>query len=147
MKKDSLFLKNMKKKVTIQVEKQPGEKNFSCYMVDDMPGFGLSGYGKTARDAMRDICNSRDETKELFEQEGKQFPDLEFEYKFDMGALFDYFSYLNIAGVAKRAGINASLMRQYAAGVHEPSPKRRGVIEQTLLNIASEIQSVVRQND
>ena len=138
-------MKNMKKKVTIQVEKQPGEKNFSCYMVDDMPGFGLTGYGKTARDAMRDICIARDETKEIFEEEGKQFPELEFEYKFDMGSLFDYFSYLNIAGVAKKAGINASLMRQYASGVHEPSAKRRAVIEQSLWDIAAEIQTVVRQ--
>lgn len=135
----------MKKKVTIKVEKQPGEKNFSCYMVEDMPGFGLSGFGKTARDAMNDIILARDETKSIFEEDGKQFPELEFEYQFDMGSLFDYFSYLNIAGVAKRAGINASLMRQYASGVHEPSAKRRAVIEKSLWDIAAEIQSVVRQ--
>lgn len=114
-------------------------------MVEDMPGFGLSGFGKTARDAMNDIILARDETKSIFEEDGKQFPELEFEYQFDMGSLFDYFSYLNIAGVAKRAGINASLMRQYASGVHEPSAKRRAVIEKSLWDIAAEIQSVVRQ--
>lgn len=133
----------MKKKVIIQVEKQPGEKNFSCYMVESMPGFGLSGFGKTAREAIEDICVARDETREIFEEEGKAFPELEFEYRFDMGSLFDYFSYLNIAGVAKKAGINASLMRQYASGIHEPSSKRRAVIEQCLRDIASEIQDVV----
>lgn len=134
----------MKKIINVQVEKQPGEKSFACYMIEDMEGFGLSGYGKSVRDAMRDLYVSMDETKEIFNEQGKEFPELDIKFHFDIGSLFDYYSFLSIAGVAKRAGINASLMRQYASGVHKPSIRRRSAIIQSIHEIGKELQSVVQ---
>lgn len=46
-------------------------------------------------------------------------------------------------GVAKKAGINASLMRQYAMGIHEPSKKRKQQILDCLHGISKELQAVV----
>lgn len=132
----------MEKKVTINVEKGPGSKNFSCFMVEDVLNFGLSGFGSTAKDAIKDLYVAKDEMKEELEKEGKEMPNLIFTFKFDVGSLFDYYSYLNISGVAKKAGINASLMRQYASGIHKPSTKKTVVIETALKNMAKEIHSV-----
>lgn len=74
----------MAQKVTIQVEKQPGDEDFfACYMLDDMPGFGLSGYGDTVQEAIGDLYIAQEEMKELFHDEGKVFPELEFEFRFD----------------------------------------------------------------
>ena len=70
-------------------------------------------------------------------------PELVFEFRYDIGSFFDYFSYLNINGVAKKAGINASLMRQYAMGIHEPSKKRKQQILDCLHGISKELQAVV----
>lgn len=111
----------MATKVTIQVEKGKQEKNFSCFMVEELPDFALAGYGNTAKQAIEDMYVAQKEIKELLEEEGKQMPELEFVFRFDIGSFFDYYSYLNMSGVAKKAGVNASLMRQYAMGIHEPS--------------------------
>jgi DNA-directed RNA polymerase beta' subunit len=81
--------------------------------------------------------------KELLEEEGKQMPELEFVFRFDIGSFFDYYSYLNMSGVAKKAGVNASLMRQYAMGKHEPSQKRKQQILDCLRQISQEMQTAV----
>ena len=130
-------------KVTIQVEKGKQEKNFSCFMVEKLPNFGLTGYGNTAKQAIEDMYVAQKEIKELLEEEGKQMPELEFVFRFDIGSFFDYYSYLNMSGVAKKAGINASLMRQYAMGKHEPSKKRKQQILECLHQIAKELQTAV----
>lgn len=133
----------MATKVTIQVEKGKQEKNFSCFMVEKLPNFGLTGYGNTAKQAIEDMYVAQKEIKELLEEEGKQMPELEFVFRFDIGSFFDYYSYLNMSGVAKKAGINASLMRQYAMGKHEPSKKRKQQILECLHQIAKELQNAV----
>ena len=130
-------------KVTIQVEKGKQEKNFSCFMVEKLPNFGLTGYGNTAKQAIEDMYVAQKEIKELLEEEGKQMPELEFVFRYDIGSFFDYYSYLNMSGVAKKAGINASLMRQYAMGKHEPSKKRKQQILECLHQIAKELQTAV----
>lgn len=133
----------MATKVTIQVEKGKQEKNFSCFMVEELPDFALAGYGNTAKQAIEDMCVAQKEIKELLEEEGKQMPELEFVFRFDIGSFFDYYSYLNMSGVAKKAGINASLMRQYAMGIHEPSQKRKQQILDCLRQISQEMQTAV----
>lgn len=129
-------------KVVIYVEKGAGEKNFDCFMETEVPGFGLAGAGSSARNAIADMHKAYDEIKEIRTAEGKETPELEYEYRFDLGSFFDYYQYLNISGVAKKAGINASLMRQYVSGVHKPSTKRLAVIKDTLTEISKEIASV-----
>ena len=130
-------------KVTIQVEKGKQEKNFSCFMVESLPDFELAGFGNSAKQAIEDMFVSQREIKELLEEEGKQMPELEFTFRFDVGSFFDYYSYLNMSGVAKKAGINASLMRQYAMGKHEPSQKRKLQILDCLHQISQELQTAV----
>ena len=136
----------MATKVTIQVEKGKQEKNFSCFMVEELPDFALAGYGNTAKQAIEDMYVAQKEIKELLEEEGKLMPELEFVFQFDIGSFFDYYSYLNMSGVAKKAGINASLMRQYSMGIHEPSKKRKQQILECLHQIAKELQTAVIWN-
>lgn len=128
--------------MTIKVEKGKGSRNFACFMEEIMPDFGLAGYGATAKEAIDDFYATRDEIKEELEMEGKKMPDLRFKFSFDLGSLFDYYPFLNISGVAKRAGINASLMRQYVSGVHKPSAKRLAAISDTMKGMAKDIASV-----
>lgn len=112
-------------------------------MVEELPDFALAGYGNTAKQAIEDMYVAQKEIKELLEEEGKQMPELEFVFRFDIGSFFDYYSYLNMSGVAKKAGVNASLMRQYAMGKHEPSQKRKQQILDCLRQISQEMQTAV----
>lgn len=133
----------MTTKVTIQVCKDNDKKSFSCFMVEDLPDFSLTGFGNSARHAIEDMYVAQKEIKEFLKEEGKKMPELEFAFRFDIGSFFDYYSYLNMSGVAKKAGINASLMRQYAMGKHEPSPKRKQQILDCLHQISQEMQTAV----
>ena len=47
----------------------------------------------------------------------------DFIYKYDIQSFFNYFSYLNASDIARRAGINPSLMRQYISGVKKAGEK------------------------
>ena len=88
-------------KVTAIMEKAK-DGHYSCYVEEDLPGFGLSGFGDTAEAAKEDMMKAYQEIKEMQEEEGKEVPELEFTYKYDMQSFFDYFSFLN---VTKSCGI------------------------------------------
>lgn len=109
----------MAQKVTVIVEKGKGDKNFSCFVADELPGFGLAGYGRTAQEAIDDLYVAQKETSEILAERGETMPELEFTFKFDVGAFFDYYP-LNISAFAKYIGMNAAQLRQYASAVKAP---------------------------
>ena len=90
-------------KVTAIMEKAK-DGYYSCYVEEDLPGFGLSGFGETAEAAKEDMMKAYQEIKEMQQEEGKEVPELEFTYKYDMQSFFDYFSFLNVTKVAELAG-------------------------------------------
>jgi ribosome-binding protein aMBF1 (putative translation factor) len=57
-------------------------------------------------------------------------------------ALFDAFKFLTISDVAKAVGINPSLMRQYAAGIINPSKKQTQKIEDTVHQLARKMLEI-----
>ncbi len=129
--------------VTVQVEKQPGEKNFSCFVVDDTPGFLLTGYGYSAKEAIEDLYVAEKEMREILEEQGKEMPELEFKFRFDIGSFFNYYNYLNVTGVAKRIGMNASVLRRYATGAKTPKAKTMQRIEECLHDLGKELNAAV----
>jgi hypothetical protein len=65
---------------------------------------------------------------------------LTFEYKYDLRSFFNYFSFLNISEVAKRAGINTSLMHQYTSGVKNAGEKTYERLSLCMEDIKKELQ-------
>lgn len=125
-------------KVTAIMEKAK-DGHYSCYVEEDLPGFGLSGFGDTAEAAKEDMMKAYQEIKEMQEEEGKEVPELKFTYKYDMQSFFDYFSFLNVTKVAELAGINPSLMRQYTSGVTNPGQKQYDKIRVAVERISKEL--------
>ena len=62
--------------------------------------------------------------------------------KYDLSALFQKFSYLKISNVAKMAGVNASLLRQYVIGEKQASAKQAKKIEIAIHEIAKELLAI-----
>jgi hypothetical protein len=60
----------------------------------------------------------------------------------NMQALFDLVPEIKITAIARRAGINESLMRQYASGNATVSEDRVRYIEQTIHDLGKQLQSV-----
>lgn len=52
-------------------------------MVEDVPDFGLLGYGSTPQEAKNDMLQAYEEIKELLLSEGKKPLELEFVYHYD----------------------------------------------------------------
>ena len=128
-------------KVEARVEREPGEKNFSCYMHIDSLNCGVLGVGSSAKAAIKDMLSGwKDETDELRE-EGKEIPELEIEYKFDVGSLFNYYDFINVSGVSREIGVSPSVMRQYAIGIRKPSPERKKEIMMGIKSLASKMQT------
>ena len=127
-------------KVTVIIEKAK-DGYYSCYVEDDLPGFGLSGFGESAEAAKEDMMKTYQEMKEIQAEEGKEVPELEFTYKYDMQSFFDYFSFLNVSKVAELAGINPSLMRQYTSGVANAGQKQYDKIRVAVERISKELSA------
>ena len=80
----------------------------------------IIGDGATVAEAIADFQNSMKEVQTAFEEAGEPLPeelqDVEFEYRFDIASVFNYYDFINVSKFAAYAGVNASLLRQYKSG-------------------------------
>ena len=125
-------------KVTVIMEKA-SDGYYSCFVDDELPGLGLAGYGNSDEEAKKDLMNTFEEMKKVQEEEGNPLPELDFVYKYDMQSFFNYFSFLNISKLAEIAGINASLMRQYASGAATAGQKQYDKIRCAVEKVSREL--------
>ena len=112
---------------------------YTCYVEEELPGFILSGYGDTAEEAKADMLSVYEDMKAMRAEEGKTTVELEFTYKYDLQAFFNYFNWLNASKVAEIAGVNPSLMRQYTSGVAKAGEKQYGKIRTALNKISADL--------
>lgn len=130
-------------KVIANVKREPGEKNFSCYMNITELKTGVLGLGSSAKAAINDMMSGWQDAVADFKDDDIEAPELEIEYRFDVGSLFSFYDFVNIAGVAREIGINPSVMRQYAIGTRKPSTERKAEIMTGFKRLALKMQNAV----
>lgn len=130
-------------KVIANVKREPGEKNFSCYMNITELKTGVLGLGSSAKAAINDMMSGWQDAVADFKDDGIEAPELEIEYRFDVGSLFSFYDFVNIAGVAREIGINPSVMRQYAIGTRKPSTECKAEIMTGFKRLALKMQNAV----
>lgn len=130
-------------KVIANVKREPGEKNFSCYLNITELKTGVLGLGSSAKAAINDMMSGWQDAVADFKDDGIEAPELEIEYRFDVGSLFSFYDFVNIAGVAREIGINPSVMRQYAIGTRKPSTERKAEIMTGFKRLALKMQNAV----
>ena len=84
-------------KVQIIVE-QASDGKFWCYTEQGIGDVGLSAIGDSVAAAKADLMECYEEARQDAEENGKTFPEVEFEYKYDLQSFFNYFSFLNANG-------------------------------------------------
>lgn len=124
------------------IKKEPGEKNFSCYLYVEDIKTGVLGLGSSARAAIADMQSGWQEQLDDYREEGKDAPKLNISYKFDIGSMFNYYDFINMAGLSRELGISPSLMRQYAIGARKPSEQKKEEIASGLKRLANKIAAV-----
>lgn len=130
-------------KVIANVKREPGEKNYSCLLTIKPIKGTVLGCGSSAKAAIEDMLKGWNETTEYLKEEGEDVPALEIEYRFDVGSLFSYYDFVNIAGVAREIGLNSSVIRQYVIGTRKPSAERKKLIITGLKSLADKMQQAV----
>ena len=108
-----------KMKLLAIVERGKGKGNFSCFTPETVDNCGFGGGGSSAREVMEDARLSLKEEKEDRARRGEEFPDVELDFRFDVGAFFDYYP-IDVTAFAKYIGMNASVLRQYVTGLRTP---------------------------
>lgn len=73
-------------KVTARVERETGEKNFSCYMKVESLNIGVLGQGSTAGAAIADMLRGWEDTRADLQDDGIEPPAIDIAYTFDIGA-------------------------------------------------------------
>ena len=128
-------------KVNALIEKAP-DGSYSVFVKDNIPGFGISGYGDTVDEAKKDLELSVSEMREAAAEMGRDFPDtLEIDYTYDVPSFFDGFKCLNISAFARMAGINESKLRAYKSGAASASEKTISRIMETARKIGRELSA------
>ena len=125
-----------------KVEREPGEKNFSCVLEVDSVKARVLGQGSSAKAAIADMLSGWEDTKLDLKEDGVNVPELDIEYTFDVGSLFNYYDFINVAGVSREIGISQAVMRQYAVGSRKPSQERKQQIVQGIKSLAKKIEVV-----
>ena len=106
----------------------------------------IIGSGATVAAAKADFDQSVEEVLAAFAESGEPLPeelkDIEFEYRYDIASVFNFFDYINVSRFAIHAGVNASLLRQYKSGGTYISEKQALKIETALHQCGEELMSL-----
>jgi predicted RNase H-like HicB family nuclease len=106
----------------------------------------IIGEGNTVEEAKADFENSVQEMILSYTETGREIPaelkDIEFDYKYDIASVFDFYDFINVSRFSRRVGINPSLMRQYKMGKTYISPKQKKKIEGTLHSFGRELAAI-----
>ena len=76
-------------KVTVIIERN-NRGWHSAYIADDRIKFGVLGEGNTVEETIDDFKIGVEEIREIYLEEGKEFPDLEFDFKYDTASFPDF---------------------------------------------------------
>lgn len=130
----------MTKKVKLLaiMERGRGKGNFSCFCPESIDNCGINGFGRNSRETIKDLHKAVQEYKEMKAEEGKEFPDVEFDVRFDVGSFFDYYP-IDITAFAKYIGMNASVLRQYATGLREPKQEAINRIREGINKLSEDL--------
>ena len=116
-------------KVLVTISQAP-DGSYWCHTESDVYGSGLNGAGASVKEAKADYIEN-----------GCDIYEVDFSYQYDLQSFFEYFSFLNVTDIAKRAGINPSLMRQYARGIKNAGEKTYARLSGCIGEIAKELQA------
>ena len=113
----------------------------------DAPNTFLTTVGNNAIEVTQ---NLKDLIQDHLDNEGKEqqfwqnvkVENITFEYVYDLTALFDVLSAVKINSLADLAGINQSLMRQYASGVKYPSAQQAQKIQAAVKQLGQKLLQV-----
>ncbi len=112
----------------------------------NIPGV-VSSFGGTLDELKENLQHAFNDYAEVAKESGEKWVDevkqlSKWEYHMNIQVFFDLIPEVKISAIGKKAGINESLMRQYASGKAAVSEKRMRLIEKAIHELGKELSSV-----
>jgi predicted RNase H-like HicB family nuclease len=126
-------MKNLKKKIEITVEKT--DSGYSAY-AENMNVFS------TGKDITELYANLLEALNFAYEDLGYEVTAENLKLNLDFQQFFQYYKVLNANFLAKRIGMNPTLLSQYVRGKKHPSSKQTDKIIQGIQSIGKELADV-----
>lgn len=116
---------------------------YSAYIANNDCEFGCIGEGNSVEETKKDFMNAVEEMKAVYADEGNAFPDVTFDFTYDMASFLNYYAYaFTLAGLARITGVNQGQLSHYVTGHRKPSKTTVEKIEKALHEFANEINQV-----
>ena len=130
------------KKVDVIIERGK-DGSYSAYMDEHNLNYDLLGDGETVDMAISDFMNSYDEMKQYYKESGKEFKEVDFDFKYDLSSFLQHYSdVLTLAGLSRLTGVNRGQFSHYVTGHRRPSPKTVDKIDKKLHDFAHELSNL-----
>jgi len=108
---------------------------------DDETPFGLLGQGKTIAEAKQDFMDGYEDMRNSYHKRGKEFPELEFEFVYDVKSFLKY-SPFPLKWLSNATGINQKQLSHYTTDRKHPSRATLGKIQNAVHNFISDYSQV-----
>jgi len=122
-----------KKVILLTVEKT--DTGFSAYAID----YSIFTTGQSIPEL---INNAYEATAFYFEEEKVKVEPNDIKFEIDFQQFFKYYKVLNAKFLAKKIGMNATLLSQYVSGTKKPSAKQTEKILSGIHQIGQELSSI-----
>lgn len=129
-------------KINVVIERGV-DGTYSAYIADDHCEFGCIGEGKSVDETKSDFLQAVEDMKEVYAEEGEQFPEVTFEFTYDLASFLNYYAYaFTLAGLSRITGVNQGQLSHYVTGRRKPSKSTVEKIEHSLRVFGEEIASI-----
>ena len=107
---------------------------------DNTLNYGIHGDGDTVDEAIEDFKAGYIEMKELYEKEGMQFVEAEFDFHYDTASFLNYYThYFSLAGLSRLTGIHQGQLSHYVNGTRNPSKQTIQKIDNSIHSFAENL--------
>lgn len=131
-----------KRKVTAVIERAK-DGTYSIYMDADDMDYLVTGTGKTVNEAMAAFNGGYEDMRRYYAEEGKNFKDVDFIFKYDMASFLSYYSnILSLAGLSRLTGINQQQLSHYVTGRRHPSAKTVEKMQDAIRRFGNDLSTV-----
>lgn len=133
------------KTTLVGVIEKASDGGYGIYALkDEVP---VTGYGLTEEEAKKNFEIQVKEQADYYRDKKGVYPKwyqnaMKIEYRYDMSAFFQSFSFINASELAKSLGINPSLMRKYKNGLAKASDKQKDLIQKKFDGIVQRLELV-----
>lgn len=116
---------------------------YSIYSDADDLSYLITGTGKTVEQAKQDFASGYADMRQYYEQQGKDFEEVEMLFSYDVASFLAYYSkVLSLAGLSRLTGINPQQLSHYATGRRNPSAKTVKKIEDSIHAFGGELSAM-----